>query len=167
MFDYQTSKHGHFNAACRAFTLAHNLEDVAVAVGIRPQVLRNKLNPEQPHQLNCLELLAITDHTEDARLLDGLLSQINCLPSVPVNNAVPGNMQLCALSATANIGAIAGQAVSTERMTTTRRNLILDRARDAIRSLSVLAYTVESRVSSVPVLAAAVDIVTTNATGIM
>ncbi len=29
MFDYQTSKHAHFDAACRAFALAHNLEDVA------------------------------------------------------------------------------------------------------------------------------------------
>lgn len=45
MFDYQTSKHAHFDAACRAFALAHNLEDVAAAVGMRPQILRNKLNP--------------------------------------------------------------------------------------------------------------------------
>lgn len=167
MFDYQTSKHAHFDAACRAFAKAHNLEDVAAAVGMRPQMLRNKLNPVQPHRLTCDELLALTDHTEDARLLDGLLTQINCLPSVPVNNAVPGNMQFCALSATANVGAIAGEAVSTECMTSTRRNQILDRARDAIRSLSVLAYTVEARVHSVPVLAAAVDIVTTNAAGMM
>ena len=33
MFDYQTSKHAHFDAACRAFALAHNLEDVAADVG--------------------------------------------------------------------------------------------------------------------------------------
>ncbi|SYO39262.1 phage regulatory CII family protein [Klebsiella pneumoniae] len=167
MFDYQTSKHAHFDAACRAFALAHNLEDVAAAVGMRPQILRNKLNPIQPHRLTCDELLAITDHTEDSRLLDGLLSQINCLPSVPVNNATPGNMQFCALTATASVGAIAGEAVSTECMTSARRNQILDRARDAIRSLSVLAYTVESRFQSAPVLAAAVDIVTTSATGLM
>lgn len=87
MFDYQTSKHAHFDAACRAFALAHNLEDVAAAVGMRPQILRNKLNPVQPHRLTCDELLAITDYTEDARLLDGMLGQINCLPSVPINNA--------------------------------------------------------------------------------
>ncbi len=49
MFDYQTSKHAHFDAACRAFAIEHNLEDVAAAVGMRPQVLRNKLNPAQPH----------------------------------------------------------------------------------------------------------------------
>lgn len=111
MFDYQASKHAHFDAACRAFALAHNLEDVAAVVGMRPQILRNKLNPVQPHRLTCDELLAITDYTEDARLLDGLLGQINCLPSVPVNNATEGNMQFCALSATANVGAIAGEAM--------------------------------------------------------
>ncbi|MGK4822685.1 phage regulatory CII family protein, partial [Salmonella enterica] len=26
MFDYQTSKHAHFDAACRAFAFEHNLE---------------------------------------------------------------------------------------------------------------------------------------------
>ncbi|MBH4410132.1 phage regulatory CII family protein [Pseudomonas aeruginosa] len=109
MFDYQTSKHAHFDAACRAFALSHNLEDVAAAVGMRPQILRNKLNPIQPHRLTCDELLAITDYTEDARLLDGMLGQINCLPSVPVNNATEANMQFCALNATANVGAIAGE----------------------------------------------------------
>ncbi|EPR9702618.1 phage regulatory CII family protein [Citrobacter freundii] len=167
MFDYQTSKHAHFDAACRAFAIEHNLEDVAAAVGMRPQILRNKLNPAQPHRLTCDELLAITDYTEDARLLDGMLGQINCLPSVPVNNATEGNMQLCALSATASVGAIAGEAVCTGHMTAARRTQILDRARDAIRSLSVLAYTVESRIQSAPVLAAAVDLVTANATGLM
>lgn len=60
MFDYQASKHAHFDAACRAFALSHNLEDVAAAVGMRPQILRNKLNPIQPHRLTCDELLAIT-----------------------------------------------------------------------------------------------------------
>ncbi|WP_205416166.1 phage regulatory CII family protein, partial [Klebsiella quasipneumoniae] len=53
MFDYQTSKHARFDAACRAFALAHNLEEVASAVGMRPQMLRNKLNPVQPHRLTC------------------------------------------------------------------------------------------------------------------
>lgn len=167
MFDYQTSKHPHFDNACRTFALEHNLEAVADAVGMRPQILRNKLNPTQPHRLTCDELLAITDATEDARILDGLLRQINCQPSVPINNATHENMQLCALTAAASVGAIAGEAVSTERMTQARRNQILDRASDAIRSLSLIVYSVEARFQSVPVLAAAVDIVTTNAAGMM
>lgn len=33
MFDYQTSKHARFDAACRIFAIEHNLEDVAAAIG--------------------------------------------------------------------------------------------------------------------------------------
>lgn len=167
MFNYQTSIHSHFSSACRAFSQVTNIENLALELGMRSQVLRNKLNPDQPHKLTCEELMAIIDHTEDPRILDGLLRQMNCLPSVPVNNATEADIQLYALKATASVGALAGEAVSSERMTSSRRTQILDRARDAIRSLSVLAYSVESRVSSMPVLAAAVDIVTTNTTGLM
>lgn len=167
MFDYLTSKHSHFDAACRAFAQANNLEEIALALAMRPQVLRNKLNPDQPHRMTVDELLAITDFTEDARLLDGLLAQINCLPSVPVNNATENSMQICALTATASVGAIAGEAVSAEKMTASRKNAILDRANDAIRNLSMLVYTVEARFQSAPVLAAAVDLVTSNAAGLM
>jgi hypothetical protein len=167
MFDYLTSKHSHFDAACRAFAQANNLEEIALALAMRPQVLRNKLNPDQPHRMTVDELLAITDFTEDARLLDGVLAQINCLPSVPVNNATENSMQVCALTATASMGAIAGEAVSAEKMTALRKNAILDRANDAIRNLSMLVYSVEARFQSAPVLAAAVDLVTSNAAGLM
>lgn len=76
-------------------------------------------------------------------------------------------MQFCALTAAASVGAIAGEAVSTEQMTQARRNKILDRASDAIRSLSLIVHSVEARFQSAPVFAAAVDIVTTNSTGLM
>lgn len=159
MFDYQTSKHAHFDAACRAFSLAHNLEDVADAIGMRSaQVLRNKLNPEQPHQLTVAEVIAITDYTEDARLLDGLLAQIGCLPAVPINEATPGNLPVCTLNVTASVGEIAAHAVSPEPMTAARRNTILDRANAAIRNLSLIALSIEARAQSTPMMAAAIDI---------
>ena len=167
MYDYAISIHDHLDNAFRAFSQAHNVEQLARDLGMRPATLRCKLNPDQVHQLTLNELVAITDYTEDPRILDGLLRQLNCQPSVPVNNAAHENMQLCVLTAAASVGAIAGEAVSTEKMTVARRNQILDRASDAIRSLSLIVYSVESRFQSVPVLAAAVDIVTANATGLM
>ncbi|QHM93310.1 phage regulatory CII family protein [Kosakonia sacchari] len=167
MYDYKVSIHDHLDNAYRAFSQAHNVEQLAKDLGMRPATLRCKLNPDQAHQLTLVELMAITDHTEDPRILDGLLRQMNCQPSVPVNNATPENMHYCALTAAANVGAIAGEAVSTEKMTAARRNQILDRASDAIRSLSLIVYSVETRFQTVPVLAAAVDIVTANATGLM
>lgn len=167
MYDYKLSVRNYLDDACRAFVLAHNVTDVARAVGIQPATLRNKLNPDQPHQLTLPELLAITDHTEDPTILDGFLRQLNCQPSVPVNNATPENMQVCALTAMSSVGVIAGEAVSTEKMTVARRNQILDKASDAIRSLSLLVYSVESRFQTMPALAAAVDVVSSAMPGIV
>lgn len=158
MFDYQTSIHPHFDTACRRFSLAHNLTELAAVIGISAQVLRNKLNPDQPHRLTVNELIMLTDITDDSAVLDGLLAQLKCLPAVPVNEAKPNNLPMHALSATAAIGVIAGEAISPAPMTQSRRNAILDRANQAIRDLSLLVVSVESRFHTTPVLASAVDV---------
>ncbi|TPG61520.1 phage regulatory CII family protein [Ewingella americana] len=165
MFDYQTSIHPHLDTACRRFSLAHNLTEVAEKVGITAQVLRNKLNPMQPHRLTLVELIVITDHTDDSTLLDGLLAQLKCLPAVPMNEAKPDNLSMHTLSATAAIGVIAGEAISTAPMTQTRRNAILDRANQAIRDLSLLVVSVESRFHTAPALTSAMDVL--GALGVM
>ncbi|ADW74156.1 regulatory CII family protein [Rahnella aceris] len=159
MFDYQTSIHPHFDTACRRFSLAHNLTKVAAVMGISAQVLRNKLNPDQPHRLTVNELIMLTDITDDSAVLDGLLAQLKCLPAVPVNEAKPNNLPMHALSATAAIGVIAGEAISPAPMTQSRRNAILDRANQAIRDLSLLVVSVESRFHTTPVLASAMDVI--------
>ncbi|MCW2105388.1 UNVERIFIED_ORG: hypothetical protein M2402_002556 [Rahnella aquatilis] len=158
MFDYQTSIHPHFDTACRRFSLAHNLTELAAVIGISAQVLRNKLNPDQPHRLTVNELILLTDITDDSAVLDGLLAQLKCLPAVPVNEAKPNNLPMHALSATAAIGVIAGEAISPAPMTQSRRNAILDRANQAIRDLSLLVVSVESRFHTTPALATAMDV---------
>ena len=45
MFDYKISKHPHFEEACRAFALRHNMAKLAERAGMNVQTLRNKLNP--------------------------------------------------------------------------------------------------------------------------
>lgn len=47
MFDYRIS----FNEACRTFAQRHNMVKQAERTGMNVQILRNKLNPEQPHLL--------------------------------------------------------------------------------------------------------------------
>lgn len=85
MYDYKVSVRNHLDDACRQFALTHNVTELAKKVCMQPATLRNKLNPEQSHQLTLPELLAIIDLTEDPTILDGLLRQINCQPSVPVS----------------------------------------------------------------------------------
>ncbi|WP_348684982.1 phage regulatory CII family protein [Aeromonas bestiarum] len=61
MFEQSTAKQPHFlqhfNSACSRFAASHSLAEVARATGIGEQVLRNKLNPEQPHQLTTRDLV--------------------------------------------------------------------------------------------------------------
>lgn len=162
MFDYQTSKQPHFDTACRAFAQSHNLAELADCAGMQSQMLRNKLNPEQPHRLTCTDLLVLTDITEDPTLLDGLLAQINCLPAVPMNDVKPENLSTCVLSATAAVGEIASVAVSTERMTQSSRARTESTVNALIRTALMIGLAVESRYNaSAPTVAAAVDMFTT------
>ncbi|MGM3366129.1 phage regulatory CII family protein, partial [Escherichia coli] len=69
MFDYKISKHPNFDEACRAFALRHNMTKLAERAGMNVQTLRNKLNPDQPHQLTAPEIWLLTDLTEDSTLV--------------------------------------------------------------------------------------------------
>lgn len=161
MFDFESSIHKHLDSACRRFAQMHNLAELAPVLNVSPQVLRNKLNPEQPHELTLSQLVTLTANTDDAAILDGLLAQLNCLPAVPTNEVKPSSLPTHTLNATAAIGAIAGETASTAPMTQSRKNAILDRANQAIRDLSLIVVSVEARFQSTPVLAAAVDVFNT------
>ncbi|EKN3413237.1 phage regulatory CII family protein, partial [Yersinia enterocolitica] len=118
-----------------------------------------KLNPEQPHHLTVTELLAITDATEDASLIDAMLAQINCMPSVPVNEASADNISTYALKATAAVGLIAAAAVQGDHKTASRKSSLLDTVNTAIRHLSLIGLTVQARIQSTPALASTVDVI--------
>lgn len=116
MFDYQVSKHPHFDEACRAFALRHNLVQLAERAGMNVQILRNKLNPAQPHLLTAPEIWLLTDLTEDSTLVDGFLAQIHCLPCVPINEVAKEKLPHYVMSATAEIGRVAAGAVTPCRL---------------------------------------------------
>lgn len=156
MFDYRVSKQNHFNDSCATFALKHNMAKLAQQLSLNPQTLRNKLNPEQEHQLSCVELLALTDLTEDATLIDGLLAQLHCMPAVPVNEVADGNMAAYALHATAAVGSIAAGAVSKERQTQQCKRSLVESVNAGIRHLSLIGLLIQGRVEGSPALASAV-----------
>lgn len=118
MFDYRISKHPHFNEACRVFALRHNMAKLAERAGMNVQTLRNKLNPEQPHQLTAPDIWLLTDLTENSTLVDGFLAQIHCLPCVPLNEVAKEKLLHYVMSATAEIGRVAAGVVSGDVKTT-------------------------------------------------
>ncbi|CBJ80127.1 Regulatory protein CII bacteriophage 186 [Xenorhabdus bovienii SS-2004] len=161
MFDYRVSKQSYFDNACRAFSNAHSgdLVQIAESIGMTPQILRNKLNPEQPHMLTCVDLMKLTDATEDASILDGLLEQLQCQPSVPVNEVCDANMPSYLLGATAEVGKLASEAVSGEHLNQTRVAEFKKTVNNAVRLLTLAGVTMSSRLYSNPAFNTTVDVV--------
>ena len=159
MFDYQVSKHPHFDEACRAFALRHNLVQLAERAGMNVQILRNKLNPAQPHLLTAPEIWLLTDLTEDSTLVDGFLAQIHCLPCVPINEVAKEKLPHYVMSATAEIGRVAAGAVSGDVKTSAGRRDAISSINSVTRLMALAAISLQARLQANPAMASAVDTV--------
>nr|DAI72851.1 MAG TPA: regulatory protein [Caudoviricetes sp.] len=159
MFDFRVSTHNHFDEACREFATKHNIIQLAKQAGLNPQTIRNKLNPEQVHQLTVREMLILTDLTEDATLVDGMLAQLQCLPCVPVNEVATEKLSSYVLKATAEVGQLAATAVVQGNITPTGRRTLIQNVNSGIRCLTLAAMTVQTRIHSNPAIASTLDAV--------
>jgi hypothetical protein len=160
MFDYKVSKQRHFDEACRAFALRHNMAKLAERAGMNVQTLRNKLNPEQLHQLTAPDIWLLTDLTEDATLVDGFLAQIHCLPCVPTNEVAREKMPQYVLKATAEIGRVAASAVSGVQLNATTRRQVVESVNSVTRLMALTAISLQARLQANPAMASVVDTMT-------
>lgn len=155
-----------FQSACDRFAALHNITEVAQAAGINPQVLRNKLNADQPHQLTVRDLITLYQVTGDETLLDGAL--LDCgltavrLPGAEeqphlVSRAIELN------AAVSGLGVHALQVTSTGRVTKGQRNTIVGVATAAMGELAILINEVENKFQSMPVAGCCVDALRTMA----
>lgn len=158
MFDFKTSTHNDFDEACRKFAHTHNMTELAQRAGIKVQTLRNKLNPEQVHQLTVPEVLLLTDLTEDATLMDGMLAQLHCLPCVPLNEHAAEKFSAYVLNASAQVGTLAASAANHASITTSCRRGIIEAANTGIRCMMLAALAVQTRVNSNPALSGTADV---------
>jgi len=157
MFDFRVSTHNHFDEACRRFALSHNMKELALSAGMNAQTLRNKLNPEQPHELTVKEMILLTDLTEDSILVDGALAQLHCLPCVPVNEHADDKLSAYVLKATAEVGQLAAGAMNQDALSTSCRRSLLQSVNNGIRCLTLAAIAVQARIHSNPTMASTVD----------
>ncbi|ULH03218.1 phage regulatory CII family protein [Aeromonas caviae] len=168
MFTEYASKHPHWISACQRFAASHNMAEIAQRAGMNPQLLRNKLNPDQPHELTVSELIAITQASEgDETLFDGALfgcgltavaiPQAERAPSLP-HQAIDLNAKI------ASIGQRALELTDRGRITRSERNTLVSVATSAMGSLAILIHDIEARFQAVPALACASDILMQAAT---
>ena len=77
MCSYLESAQYKFDEACVVFAGNHNMCQLADEIGIKRNVLRNMLNPEQPRLLNVPVLFAISKATDDYSILSALLRDLD------------------------------------------------------------------------------------------
>lgn len=163
MSNQRTHSHSHFAAACDLFKQAHNISQLADAIGMTSHVLHNKFNPAcERHNLTAQDLIALYQATGDDTLFDGLLFDCG-LTAV----RLPGAAQVApearaqqALNASAQILGVTAQATTIlagDRVTKNNRNTVVTGIWAGIEHLVLLATEVEDRFHAVPGLACAAD----------
>ena len=162
MFISSDCKHPHLESACSRFKSNHEVSAIAPLAGIDAQVLRNKLNPDQPHHLTVADLIALYHATDgDETLIDGMLMECGltaiAIPSADRAPSLPH--QAIRLNAdVASIGLRALELTERGRITRTERNTIVSVATSAMGSLALLINDIEVRFQAVPAVACASDI---------
>ena len=149
-----------FNSACERFASQYVLSEVAKAAGIKEQMLRNKLNPDQPHQLTAVEIIALYHATGDETLIDGLLFCCG-LTAFELPKA-QSDAQLIerTIDLNANVSGLGSHAVQIHkagRITRTQRNMVVNAATAAMGELAILINEFESKFQTVPGLGCAID----------
>lgn len=162
MFKQTATKQQHYEAACALFAARYSIADIARESGIGEQMLRNKLNPDQPHQLTARDLVAIYQVTGDDILFDGLLFDcgLNAVRLPGAAQVAPEARAQQALNASAQILGVTAQATTIlagDRVTKSHRNTVVTGIWAGIEHLVLLATEVEDRFHAVHGLACAAD----------
>ncbi|SGY88835.1 phage regulatory CII family protein, partial [Moritella viscosa] len=148
MFEINDSKQNVNDAACIRFADIENVESIANDCGMRGQMLRNKLNPNQPHQLTVNELIKITKATDNHDIINSAILEIG-LVAVRLPKAGDSKpLTLSAMSVTADIGEINRHILEVEsdrRLPRHKKDAIVRKAQQAVRELVFLMSDVENR----------------------
>lgn len=154
-----------YESACRHFSAKHNMTEIAKLCGFkRRQVLSNKLNPEQPHELKISELIALVKATNDTTLVDGLLLALDmCAMRLPPSRKDTTNNYILvnsALNMTKDCGELSKNVIkfnSKKPISSTKKNEIKQTALSLAKEALFFATEIERRFSASPVITAGFD----------
>ena len=160
MFEQTATKQPHLDAACALFAARYSIADVAREAGIGDQMLRNKLNPDQPHQLTVADMIALFHATGDETLIDGMLFCCGLTAFEMPKTTSDTQLIERTIELNANVGGLGSQAMQIHkqgRVTKTQRNMVVNAATAAMGELAILINEIESKFQTVPGLGCAID----------
>ncbi|MEW2836643.1 phage regulatory CII family protein [Vibrio alginolyticus] len=167
MCEFRGSKQKAFNEACCAFANSENMTKLAKAVGMNATMLRNKLNPEQPHILTNVELVLITKASGNYTILNSLLLGLGVVMAHIPSDASEETFIKRALENAVHSGDLSRMALEhggSSRISRSHKQTIIDKAHCSISNLVALIYDLESRTTGItPLLSMSVDFIASGA----
>lgn len=164
---FRESKQKAFEEACCAFGQNENMTAVANAIGMSPTMLRNKLNPEQPHVLTCVDMVQIAKVTGNYTIVNSLLRGLGVVTAQIPTDASEETFARRALENSVHAGDLAQEALDNAGRTTMSRSskqTIIQKAQTSIGNLVLLINDLENRTTGVtPFLTMSVDFIANGA----
>lgn len=169
MYEFCESKQAAFDEACCAFAVTENMEAIARKVNLpklTPSMLRNKLNPAQPHVLKPIELIAVSKASGNYALINCLLTGCD-LVTAHVDQTEETDLLTRLLYASKNAGDLSSWALDVGNKTTlsrTHKQSLIQKAQVGISNLVMIINDVENRSSGFqPLMQMGFDFVTNGA----
>lgn len=137
-----------YNEACCLFRARHDVTAIAKACGLRPNMLRNKLNPEQPHVLSLPEMMATSRAANDYVIVEAVLRKLNLVTAhIPAGEDKESFIKR-ALNHSIFAGEISQLALDNAGNRTlprTTRNSIIETAQASIANLMLIINDLDNR----------------------
>jgi len=163
MYESNEIKQSSIESACVRFSNIENIEELANECGMRGQVLRNKLNPNQPHQLTVDELIRITTATDNHDIINSAILEVGLTAVRLPKQGDAKPLTLSAMSVASHTGEINRHILEVEsdrRLTRHKKDAIVNKAQEAVRELVFLMSDVENRCGAVgPFVSMCTDVV--------
>jgi len=163
MYESNEIKQSSIESACVRFSNVENIEELANECGMRGQVLRNKLNPNQPHQLTVDELIRITTATDNHDIINSAILEVGLTAVRLPKQGDAKPLTLSAMSVASHTGEINRHILEVEsdrRLTRHKKDAIVNKAQEAVRELVFLMSDVENRCGAVgPFVSMCTDVV--------
>lgn len=133
--EFSRTKQGAFNEACCVFARSENMARLAEAIGMSPTMLRNKLNPEQPHVLSCVEAITLAKVSGNHTIVNSLLLGLGVVTAHIASDSTEDTFVQSALENSIYSGELSRMALEyagNHRLTRTQKYKIIHTAHTSI-----------------------------------
>ncbi|WED29896.1 phage regulatory CII family protein [Vibrio sp. DW001] len=149
MCSLRERKQRDYDAVCCDFAVNNNMEKLATQIGVTSgTMLRNKLNPSQPHKLDPVDLALLSKESGDFTILNTLMADMGVV-TVPVPEDKDNiNLLQRFLNQSVYTGELSSDALemcNADRLPRSRKRKTLAKAQLALGNLVLLISDLEGR----------------------